>query len=334
MTSSVEFPLVTFVLFTYNQEPYIEDAVQSALAQDYPYLKIIISDDCSNDNTLKLAKKIVKEYSGKHLVVCRSNSSNLGVMGHLNYAMSKIDTELVVLAAGDDISFPHRVSRIVDTYFSYGRPKLLFSKAFKIDVAGNLLEGFAPDNVIPLRDINAIIKSLDSVEIRFGLYLGATEAWSMTLWQKYGPILDRDCYEDIVMGFRAALEGSYKYIDEPLIKYRVNVGISSVSSQSLKEKLALRKYRINLKRALASQRREDLQQSSGRHLSEYNNKIARQILEHTIRFSYYESPVKVYESFTSKPMLTVILGVSEVKYLLKRFIKLGLRYLMGKIQRA
>ena len=43
MSDLPEYPLVTFALFAYNHEQYIREAVEGALAQDYPNLEIIIS---------------------------------------------------------------------------------------------------------------------------------------------------------------------------------------------------------------------------------------------------------------------------------------------------
>jgi len=42
------------------------------------------------------------------------NDLNLGLAARLNSVMAAVDTELVVVAAGDDNSLPHRVSRFVD----------------------------------------------------------------------------------------------------------------------------------------------------------------------------------------------------------------------------
>jgi cellulose synthase/poly-beta-1,6-N-acetylglucosamine synthase-like glycosyltransferase len=44
-------PLISFCLLTYNQAPFIREAIEAALAQTYSPLEIIISDDFSNDNT-------------------------------------------------------------------------------------------------------------------------------------------------------------------------------------------------------------------------------------------------------------------------------------------
>ena len=326
MMDQETLPLVSFVVFSYNQEAYIEDAIRSALAQDYPCLEIIISDDCSRDGTFELAKKLVQEYSGKHTVECRRNESNLGLINHVNKFMSGLDSELVVVAAGDDISLPYRVSKLVDVYMSSGKPKLLSSKAFKIDEAGNLLEGYAPDRVIHIGDFNSILDSLNSIDGRVGLYLGATGAWSMELWRKYGPIQHTHCWEDVVMGFRAALENSYKFVDEPLVKYRVNIGLSSKSAQSLKGKIALRKNKVNLKRDLARQRYDDLAMSPKKYDPAVMGIVSKQVLIHSIRSAYYESPVSVWKYFKKNPDLTIIQGISEGKYLLKASAQAGLDF--------
>ena len=40
----------TFILLAYHQEAYVAEAIAGALAQDYPDLEIILSDDGSSDN--------------------------------------------------------------------------------------------------------------------------------------------------------------------------------------------------------------------------------------------------------------------------------------------
>lgn len=306
---------VTLVVFAYNQEKYIEDAVNSVLAQDYANLKIVISDDCSTDQTFERAKKLVESYAGAHVVELRRNDKNLGLINHVNAVISEVETELVVVAAGDDISLPHRVSKLVEAYQSLGRPKLLSSTAFRIDEAGNLLDGLAPDRVIPIDDFDRVVGSLDHVGQQVGLYLGATGAWSMDLWRKYGPIQHSHCWEDVVMGFRAALEGSYKLIDEPLVQYRVSIGLSSQRARSLAGKVALRKSRINLRRDLARQRYSDSalsQESNRRGLLEI---VSQQALRHSILSAFYQSPQSIWKYFTKYPELTLKQGFGEVFYL-------------------
>ncbi|MBS1757264.1 MAG: glycosyltransferase, partial [Bacteroidetes bacterium] len=50
-------PLVSIVITSYNRAHYIEEAIRSALAQDYRNLEIIISDNCSTDGSSEIFKK-------------------------------------------------------------------------------------------------------------------------------------------------------------------------------------------------------------------------------------------------------------------------------------
>ena len=318
-------PYVTLVVFAYNQENYIEDSINAVLAQDYPNLKVVISDDCSTDQTFERAKKLIRGYASSHVIELRRNKHNLGLINHVNAVISEVDTELVVVAAGDDISLPHRVSKLVEVYKSSGRPKLLSSAAFRMDKAGNLLDGLAPGRVIPIYDFDKVVDSLNHVDQRVGLYLGATGAWSMDLWRKYGPIQHAHCWEDVVMGFRAALEGSYKFVDEPLVNYRVNIGLSSQSAGSLAGEIAIRKSKINLKRDLARQRYSDLAKCPESNFKNITEVVLQQALRHSIRSAFYQSSKCVWKYFKKYPWLTLKQGLDELFNLVRAIVSTLLR---------
>ena len=72
-------PLVTVALFSYNQEHYVGEAIASILAQDYSPLEIILSDDCSTDNTFMVMQQAAKIYSGPHKIVLNRNLINLNL---------------------------------------------------------------------------------------------------------------------------------------------------------------------------------------------------------------------------------------------------------------
>ena len=52
--------LVSISVITYNSSKYILDTLDSVKAQTYPNLELVISDDCSTDNTIDLCKDWVK----------------------------------------------------------------------------------------------------------------------------------------------------------------------------------------------------------------------------------------------------------------------------------
>lgn len=56
-------PGVTFALLVYNQEQYIHAAVESAFAQTYEPLEIILSDHCSSDHLNEVLRLTLGENS-------------------------------------------------------------------------------------------------------------------------------------------------------------------------------------------------------------------------------------------------------------------------------
>lgn len=107
-------PILTFALFAYNQEKYIREAVAGAFSQTYSPLEIILSDDCSSDRTFEIMQEMAAEYSGPHLVVVRRNERNLKPYSHVLAATKTARGQIIVLAAGDDISRSNRTSVIFE----------------------------------------------------------------------------------------------------------------------------------------------------------------------------------------------------------------------------
>jgi glycosyltransferase involved in cell wall biosynthesis len=114
--STSDRPLVTFALFAYNQEKYIREAVDSAFAQSYEPLEIILSDDCSTDRTFEIMQELVAAYKGKHTVIVRQTENNKRPFAHVVEVARMASGRLIVLAAGDDISKNNRVEKIVKTW--------------------------------------------------------------------------------------------------------------------------------------------------------------------------------------------------------------------------
>ncbi|MEW6563202.1 MAG: glycosyltransferase [Pseudomonadota bacterium] len=131
-------PLVTFALFTYNQERYVREAIEAAFSQDYHPLEIIISDDGSSDNTFKIIQEMAESYSGPHKVVVLQTDRNLGTLLHVARVAKISQGALLVLAAGDDISKPNRTRLCVDYWLRTGAWGL-YSKFDYIDDNGDLL---------------------------------------------------------------------------------------------------------------------------------------------------------------------------------------------------
>lgn len=93
-------PKVSIMIATYNQERFISEAIESAMAQDYPNLQIVVCDDCSRDRTYKVAKRY--EQMDPRVKVFR-NEHNLGRVRNYHHLLYDLaDGEWCVMLDGDD----------------------------------------------------------------------------------------------------------------------------------------------------------------------------------------------------------------------------------------
>lgn len=91
---------VTIMIPTYNQSDYIEKCIESALAQDYPFVDIFISDD-STDNLTEIIVK--NKYLDKLNVLYTHNKPSLGrVKNYRKTLIEKAKGDLILNLDGDD----------------------------------------------------------------------------------------------------------------------------------------------------------------------------------------------------------------------------------------
>lgn len=213
-------PTLSYILLTYNQSATVAKAVHSALAQTGPPMEIVITDDASVDDTFAVVEAAVAGYTGPHTVILNRNAQNLGLAGNIDKAHQLSTGDVLIAAAGDDISLPDRATRIAEAFATDVPPLLVCSYAHVIGPDGVELSGkFHRAALYHTTDIAKVARSKS-------LYIGATGAWHRSLYDRYGP-LDADAYEDLVLGFRAALEGKVCVLPERLVKYRLGFGITS-----------------------------------------------------------------------------------------------------------
>lgn len=224
----IEKPRVSFVVLTYNQERWVRDAVQSALAQTYKPLEVIVSDDCSVDGTFTVVEALVKKYSGPHRVIARRNGANMGLAGNLNEAWMACTGQLIVAGAGDDTFLAHRVERLVDRWLERRRKDdLLCSHFEEIDEHG-ALTGFVKKEVVFVPDRTARVDAWKCGAT------GACAAYSRVLFEKYGLVDSKVLSEDWVLSFRAWVGGGITVVEEPLVRHRRHGDSISFKSRNLR----------------------------------------------------------------------------------------------------
>ncbi|WP_165498805.1 glycosyltransferase [Chlorobium sp. N1] len=215
----------TLFLITYNQERFIREAIQGAFAQTYSPLEIVISDDASTDDTFRIVQELCATYSGPHRVRHNRNPVNLGLIRHINRITALSSGELIVYAAGDDVSLAVRTEKMVERYLASGRRATLIHSSVSLMCEGGAIEGI---RVPPIIEGGM---GLAEMAESGALIIGATVAFTKQIEGVFGPITHERCIEDLVMGFRSALIGGIEYIDEPLVLYRHEGGLTAQSIQ-------------------------------------------------------------------------------------------------------
>ena len=211
MSNLAERPVVTIALFAYNQERFVVEALDAALAQDYSPLELVISDDCSSDRTCELIESRLRSYKGGHTIIFNRNPVNLGVALHVNRVMDIASGDFVVMAAGDDISAPNRVEEVVKVWKRTGA-SAVYCGANLIDEKSEIVGAW------PVPNIREKIAFEEGLKVL--MFYGAGAAYERRVFDRFGPLPQDIRNEDYNLAVRALLLGGVAYANQPLLNYR------------------------------------------------------------------------------------------------------------------
>lgn len=287
-------PLVTICCLIYNQEKYVADAIISLLSQDYYPLEIILSDDCSSDNTYSIMCNVLSEYSGKHKVILNRNSTNIGLIQHFNQCVAKAGGEYIYLAAGDDMSLPDRVSKTQEVWLnSYPQARAVFTNLMKIDSSGNELGCQFSNEPIFARNIKDVMNDVGCWAI------GASLSFHRSLFDFYGTLPLNVIQEDGCIAFRAILDGGIDYLPDVSVLYRYH-------DNNLSQNLTL-SNKVKYIRARVPLYRSFLKDACAKGLDGVMlNKIRRMILLARLQSSILSSKPIAYSIYYMRKLFIVI----------------------------
>lgn len=214
----MEFPLVSFCIFSYQEEKFIAEAVDGALAQDYPNMEIIISDDCSTDKTINIIKSKTESYNGPHKIIINKNKHNLGIREHVNHILYDVaHGEFLVLAGGDDISRFDRVSRCVELMTQHPTVMSMSVRSQRIDENGTFLPMYSWESLSTGK--YSVYTLSDYVNLDFMIFSGDSRVLRRRVIDSFPP-LKYPTAEDIFLFVRSFICGDVLYLREPLVQYR------------------------------------------------------------------------------------------------------------------
>lgn len=119
--------LVSIILPVYNGESTISASIESLLQQSYQNFELIIIDDGSSDNSLK----VMKQFKDKRIIIY--TQKNNGLAKTLNYGVSVAKGELIARQDQDDISLPTRIEKQVERFYVNKKLVLLGTNSLVIN---------------------------------------------------------------------------------------------------------------------------------------------------------------------------------------------------------
>jgi len=113
----IEYPAISIIISAYNEEAVIKERVQNILASSYPVdqYEVIFIDDCSSDNTRKIAEEAFAEAGITHRIVV--NTERLGTNRSYNKVMSLARYPIIVTTDADVFferdALAHLIARLI-----------------------------------------------------------------------------------------------------------------------------------------------------------------------------------------------------------------------------
>lgn len=128
-----QMPLVSIIIPVYNGANYMREAIDSALAQTYSNIEVIVVNDGSTDNT----EEIALSYGDKIRYFYKDNG---GVSSALNLGIKEMCGEYFSWLSHDDKYEPNKVENQIKLISSYGKNTLALCSTWQIDKNSNLLQ--------------------------------------------------------------------------------------------------------------------------------------------------------------------------------------------------
>jgi GT2 family glycosyltransferase len=208
MRSNQSLPLVSIIIPTYNRSRLLQEAVESALAQTYPNVEVIVVDDGSADDTAQ----VMAQYDDR---LCYIRQANRGVAAARNTGIRASRGEYLTFLDDDDRFLRTKVQRQVHLLSSQPKSGLVHCRYYRADGEGHFLD---KPSLLPQGEI------LDSLVRWNFVWIG-------------GPLVRRECFErvgvfdengpqvtaDWDMWLRIALAGyEFGCVQRPVGVYRIH----------------------------------------------------------------------------------------------------------------
>jgi glycosyltransferase involved in cell wall biosynthesis len=227
-------PSLTVVMPVYNRAEYLDEAIESVLAQTSTSWRLLLADDHSRLDTWQRQRR----YECDERILLHRQERNVGLFANLNSALSLVGTPFVLLLCSDDRLKPIAIERLLTTIAEFPDADLVLPCFDAIDAGGKSFPS-AQDYVR-----RAMMASTGALEprraiellLRFGSYNGNLTGmlFRTALQERVGPFrADWQHAADWEWIYRVAKKGTIVLSAERLVDVRVHPDqLSSSNSRS------------------------------------------------------------------------------------------------------
>ncbi len=243
---------VTAIVPVYNGAATIAEAIDSALAQSYRDLEVIVVNDGSTDATAE----VLRRYEGRIKVIDRKNG---GIAAARNTGVAASQSEYLAFLDCDDIWAPTMVERTVAALDDNRDCVLAYTNCAVIDSDGHdlrsALVGAGVDHAPTLDEmLSRLWPIMPSAVIMRRSIFDACGGFSEE-FRSYG-------FEDVIFWLRVREEGAFHYLPECLVKWRFSLFPSPLKTRWRKpeacitfDRILRERYGISSDRLLAARAR-------------------------------------------------------------------------------
>ncbi|MEG1580167.1 MAG: glycosyltransferase family 2 protein [Bacteroidaceae bacterium] len=225
--------MISICLATYNGEAYIREQLESIILQVSEGDEIIVSDDGSDDKTLKIIESI-------HCPLIRivKNHGERGYAANFENSLRQAKGDFIFISDQDDVWMPSKIKKCMDLLASYD---FVVSDAIIVDSDKRVIHP-------SFYETRGVHRSLAGNIIKFG-YLGCCFAFRRKILQKALPLPTnrKYCTHDNWLFLVAKTFFLVKVVDEPLILYRRHSKNTSLGARNAQKSIYFRFfYRLYL----------------------------------------------------------------------------------------
>ena len=158
-------PLVSIVVVTYNSSQYVLETLESAKAQTYRNIELIVTDDCSTDNTVEVCRDWMEENKERFVrTELITVEKNTGISPNCNRGYNAANGEWIKGIAGDDILLENCIDSGVNFLREgtkvFASKAIIFSINYKSDgiLCETNNEPFFDENITAYRQLKLMVK--------------------------------------------------------------------------------------------------------------------------------------------------------------------------------